>query len=397
MSRESEPEPNPKPNKPLDENDLLKAGMLPADPEDDAVLVVTPEEPPAPAESSWAIIDLRAIAAGPREVPSILPREDGFCLVYPGRIHSVAGEPTGMKSWFAACAALSEARAGRNVLLVDFEDRATGWADRFQCLGATDDDLGRIRYVNPHEPEDGSLAKHLEAKDVSLAVFDGVTRAFQLHELDTDRDIDTQALYTRLFIPCAAAGAAVLTVDHVTKLKEGRGLYARGSGEKKSAITGTLYLLDVVDKFGEGKIGRSTILVGKDRCGTIQDEAINDVIGTLVCRSEKATRRIEWRIEVPTAPASGDDEEGGSGESADDRLTSAMERVSRFVEERPGCTTRMLEGMGGKKQLIGEACDWLLHHGFIDVETGSRRAKSWRSVKPFRAAPDPAPDQRSGP
>src|SRR5690606_4938868 len=60
-------------------------------------------EEEAPEVGGWEFVDLDPILDGTHElpVPTICLRSDGAGLIYPGRVHSIAGEPGGGKTWVA--------------------------------------------------------------------------------------------------------------------------------------------------------------------------------------------------------------------------------------------------------------------------------------------------------
>ena len=71
--------------------------------------------------------------------------------------------------------------------------------------------------------------------------------------------------------PLADAGAAVAVVDHVTKARDGRGRWGRGSGAKLGEADAG-FSLEVTQPFARGHPGEAVLRVAKDRYGVIGPE-----------------------------------------------------------------------------------------------------------------------------
>src|SRR5262249_35923303 len=58
-------------------------------------------------DHSWAAVDLTDVLEGGTVTtpPRVMGRTDGIMLLYPGRVHSIAGEPEAGKSWVCLQAA----------------------------------------------------------------------------------------------------------------------------------------------------------------------------------------------------------------------------------------------------------------------------------------------------
>ena len=66
--------------------------------------------------------------------------------------------------------------------------------------------------------------------------------------------------------PLAAAGAAVVPIDHITKSGDNN-LYASGTQRKRAGITGASYLVENRSPFSQGHRGMSRLVCAKDRHG----------------------------------------------------------------------------------------------------------------------------------
>src|SRR5262249_2724871 len=78
--------------------------------------------------ASWQPVDLAPVVAGVLAgelvgpVPTLLARTDGACLLYPGAITALQGEPEACKGWIVLNAAVQTLHAGGTVLYIDCED-----------------------------------------------------------------------------------------------------------------------------------------------------------------------------------------------------------------------------------------------------------------------------------
>jgi len=339
-----------------------------------------------PALHAWEPYDLEEIlAVGDNpEQPTVLARQDGICLLYPGAFHSVAGEPESGKSWIALLAAAQELRAGASVTYVDFEDRAGRVVGRLLSLGVTPERiLKRFHYIRPMSPLDPVGRAHLDqaAANSSLVVLDGVTEAMTLHGLSIDAQ-DDAAKFIHMFPKrLADLGPAVVQIDHVVKNADNQGRFAIGAQHKLAGLDGAAYIVKVIEPFARGKVGRARITVSKDREGAVREQANGHTIGELVIDSTGAT--LSCLIEAPAHASRNDD--------GTFRPTILMERCSRFLETNPGSSGKQVEaGVSGKQTAKRDALRILTIEGFVTTEPGPRGAVLYTSVNPYREDQDHA-------
>lgn len=107
-------------------------------------------------DDDWAPIDLTVIAreilAGTREptLPTVMEVEGAMPLFYgDGRVNSIFGESGGGKTWVGLVAVRDTIRKGERVLWIDYEDHASGIAERLVLLGCTVDEIALVDYRNP--------------------------------------------------------------------------------------------------------------------------------------------------------------------------------------------------------------------------------------------------------
>jgi AAA domain len=327
-------------------------------------------------ESSWAPIDLAAVADGSaaEEPPSILVRTDGQPLLYRRKRHLLAGEPESGKGWVAMAAAAPEVTARRRVLYLDFENTATTALERLDALGVQPADvLEHFIYIRPDSPPDVELGT-LGAGAV-LAIVDGVTEAMNLLGLNPYDNRDVAEFLSKIARPLADAGAAVLLVDHVVKDRDNRGRWAIGAQHKMAGVDVSLSL-EVIRPFGRGLTGGlSRLTVTKDRPGFLRQYAAGrSRLGDVHMDSEGDS--VSVRIE----PA----QDAAEGEF---RYTAYMERVSRYLEVRGEQTKNAIESdVRGKRDHIRAALVTLEAEGYVTSRDGARGATLFVSAKAYREA-----------
>jgi hypothetical protein len=333
--------------------------------------------------STWEPIDLRPVLRGERVTlaPSVLTRDDGVFLLYPGRLNAAIGETESLKSWFAAVAIKQQIADGCHAIYIDFEDTPETVVERLLALGATKEQIeAHLTYLQPDGPFD-DLAKIMAEEIVagrgspSIVVIDGVTEAMSLAGLEPKDGSDVAVFYASFPRWLARTGAAVLLVDHVTKSAEGRGRWAIGSERKLSGLDGAAYLFDVLVPFGRGRTGKVKITVSKDRCGHI--------------RQHEGAGRVIAIMELQSYPDGGVTPRLSSPEARTDgpfRPTAIMEQLSTLIADKPGMGLRELRAaVPSKATTTDTALEILVNEGYIEVEPGPNRMKRHVSRRSFSA------------
>ena len=322
--------------------------------------------------SGWEPIDLaEAIRRTGPPAPRVLERNDGVCLLYPGRVHAFIGEPESMKSWGWQVAAAQLLGAAEPVMVLDFENDEDAVIERLRALNVSAEEiLAGLTYLRPSDAwsplAEDCLTRLCEARRFCLVVIDGVTDGMATLDLDADRNKDAAIFDRRLVKRFARAGAAVVQTDHVVKDRSGRSRYAIGAQHKLAAIDGATFVFEVVQPFGHGREGLARIKLSKDKPGWLRREASGDVIAELRL-SSGPLGEVSGGFEVP---------EGGTERSfvlREPRMV--MEKVSQAIELRPGLTKRAIrESVGGRSNTVDYAIELLLNAGFIRVERGPNRS-----------------------
>lgn len=334
---------------------------------------VQPADTDDSEESTWAPQDLGAHWDGTAErpQPTMLWREDGPGLLYAGRVHSFYGESESGKSWLAQIAAAETLRAHGTVVYIDFEADAADITGRLKLLGIDRQHLNRMRYLRPEAPrrENDPYWQELLELPANLVIIDGVTEALTMWGGET-KDNDSITRWTRIF-PRAiarATGAAVVTIDHVTKSADTRGRFAIGGQAKLAAIDGAAYLVEPLEALAPGTIGRLTVRVTKDRPGAVRAVAgawrKNDRTQEAAVAVIDATRTpIDYRLEVPRS-----DEQ--IAELKKDSLDRAI--VEYVIAHRGATWSRLSAAVHGDDKAIRSRLYQLIDDGYIQ-DIGEKR------------------------
>lgn len=343
-----------------------------------------------PERTSWYPRDLGPVLDGDESgdpKPVYLIRDDGAPLIYRGKINALIGESESGKTWIALAAAAQAMAAGLLVAYLDFEDAPAGITGRLSALGATRAQLEKLfRYIAPDEPLTPLAGIDLAAvlaERPALAVVDGVNAAMSLLGLNLKDNKDVTDFSQRLLRPLKRSGAAVLTVDHVTKNKDDRGSYAIGAQAKRADIDGVSFIVEAIKKFGRGGTGELRLTVSKDRPGHVRAiSAGAEYAGTarLVSHDDGS---ITVSINSPDLrPAS---------EKPPWRPTGFMQRISEYLETcGDAVSMRAIEAViTGKSQHIRKAAERLIAEGYVTTESGPRNATMHLSARPYREASDP--------
>jgi hypothetical protein len=225
-------------------------------------------------ESSWIPKEIVETELADEEPPTMLRREDGNCLLYPGRVNAIFGESESGKTWLALEAIRQELEKNNIVFYIDFEDSARGILNRLKTMKVPTDKFKFFRYANPDtklEPGVGELMRtEIMTYLPTLIVVDGVNAAMNLMGLDLEKNKDATEFSQRILKPLRVGGAGILTIDHVTKSKDNRGNYAIGAQAKRADIDGAAFAVSVAMPFGRGLDGALDILCTKDRPGFVR-------------------------------------------------------------------------------------------------------------------------------
>jgi hypothetical protein len=352
-----------------------------------------PEQPTdlehdAAQHTTWWPYDLGPILAGDISAdpePDVLARADGHRLFYRGKVNGFIGESESGKTWIALLAVKQELTIGHPVLYLDFEDSAPGIIKRLQALGVSGDELDRFAYISPEEsltdPARVDLTETLARVQPNLIVVDGVNAAMTLLGLDLEKNKDVTTFSQSVLRPLKKTGAAVITIDHVTKSKENRGSYAIGAQAKRADVDGCLLVVEVLEPFAPGRAGRLKLIVSKNRSGHVRAISDQGKFPGLVEIQGDGKGGISVRIQAPDMRS--------SAERGPFRPTGLMEKVSRLLEALStdsGISGAEIERQTkpSKAEFTRAAVLRLVEEGYVTVASGPRGATLHRSVRPYR-------------
>lgn len=320
---------------------------------------------------TWQAVDLTPVLNGSYEplVPTVGKRADGTGVLYAGREHAIYSEPEGGKTWFASSLTQDEMSVGNRVVYIDFEDNESGIVARLLTLGCSPEMIREhFRYLHPATPLGtgihlDDLRRLLDEHQPTLVVIDGVTEAMTLHGFDPLKN-DHAADFGRVLAKqiTSHSDAAVVSLDHVTKDREGRGRWAIGAQHKLAGLNGAAFVLTNRTPFGIGLTGRSTIKIAKDRPGQIRKNAVpsgNGLhwYGDLVLESHGEEFAD---IEIDTPISTGEDS----------RPVALMDRIVEILTEHGPLSQRKILALAkGNKSRAIEALTLLQVDGVVSDST----------------------------
>lgn len=371
--------------------------------EDEHLVSTLPPEERNPLEertSSWGAVDLEPYLSGQVVMPepSVLMREDGKGLFYPGRVNSLYGMSESAKSWIALLACRQEMEKGNRVIYADLEDGPEGTLGRFLALGAAADDIEQqFRYVHPegplsemqryrfgHQPTtDGTASSAvfgalLESFDPTLIVIDGMTVLYGLHGHDTNEATGTDVITSWLKKICRAGRTTVIVIDHTGK-GGGPGASPIGAHHKVAMVQGTSLRVDVVDRPMKGAVGKMRLIVHKDRPGAVREistKAQEQVAGTVVLDStEPGITRMTIEAPSPDIVVVADSqrmERQLLSLARQAELDDAVLELFSGVLELQVTTRMACDATGAKDHEIRQVWDRLVERGDVKAVGGTK-------------------------
>lgn len=306
--------------------------------------------------------------------PSVLYRTDGQCLLYAGKVNAIFGESESGKTWVALEAVRQQLVQGQKVFYIDFEDSKRGIRGRLKALGVLKEHFERFKYANPDGPYDAvgqqALLSSIRDFQPALIVVDGVNAAMNLLGLDLEKNKDATQFSQVVLRPLRLWGAAILTIDHVTKSKDSRGNYAIGAQAKRADIDGVAISVDVSMPFGRGSNGKLNLKVTKDRPGFVRGISQEASYVGHVDLVSQPDNRIEISIVG-----------GQTGYSPHEYL---MRRVSEFMQDHGAelSTNQIVQVIDGGTDQIKKALAQLEGQGFLQLRTQGQ-GRYYSHLKPY--------------
>lgn len=341
------------------------------------------DEPASEPESplgSWQPINL---ADPEHKIPPEPPAVAG--LLYAARRHVISGPPEAAKTLIAYHLLLEALRDGDKVSIIDFEMGSVAAWRLLHDLGATDDEIQQIHYVEPHQPPTPDALQAIIDHGTRYALIDAAIGAYDTTGLDDNARKDVEE-FARLWIrPLWKAGVATILLDHVTKNAETRGRYAIGS-ERKGGQTDIHLGFEALKQISRGGSGLVKVTVHKDRPAFLH----RPTAATLELNSSPHDNAIT--VDIHTTQTAADDEPW--------RPTFQMERVSRYLENHsePVSRTNVETNVKGHSaKTLRQAIDALVEDGYAVEIPGARGARNVAIIRPYRQQNNPTPSTPSHP
>ena len=204
-----------------------------------------------------------------QEVPDVAQALPGRHLFYAGRLNEAHGAPGHGKTNVLMAACNAVLNDGGNVLYIDPEDTPRGFATRMLMLGGDPAAIReRVFYLhNPAPDEILSAQAWAKAHTPTIVVLDGLAESMAAVGANEDKAQDVLSYFRTYLRPFAEDGAAVVVADHVTKSKETRGQFSRGSGAKMGRYDGVSYEIAPAVSYTPTKAGFVKLRIAKDRNG----------------------------------------------------------------------------------------------------------------------------------
>jgi hypothetical protein len=323
-------------------------------------------------------VDLGPVVRGeqPPARPSIVWRDDGNGLFYPGALHDLHGEPGTAKTWLVLHAGAETLRTGGAFAFLDYEGTAQTFVERLRCLKVRGDviaDESRVAYHNlpgKTNPQTvAALGEQFTDMGVTFVGLDAMLPALIRNGYDDNSNADVAAFYETFARPLTVNGAALVCIDHMTKDSTTRVRGARGAGAKLQLVD-VSYSVKTVKAFSRDLAGSVKLSCAKDRFGTF---SIGEPVAEVHVVPNLDMVGIDLRAPEPRDP------------TAPFRPTHIMESVSRALEEHGELNTRALRtAANGRTEIQPLAVELLINEGYVTRVQEGREVR-YRSVRPFRA------------
>ena len=288
--------------------------------------------------------DVGAIMAGgeiEREYPTMLQRSDGRHLIYPGRLHSIYGEPGHGKTWVSLYLVRERIEAGDTVVYLDYDedDGGKSMAMRLMALGAKPDMVSKyLRYLNPQGlGKSGSnwsrLRTQIREWKPSLVIVDTMAPALVELGLNEKDNAEVGAWYAhaRWLLRGIKPQPALVIIDHVTKSGEGRGRWARGAGDKLGRLHAA-YAVESSVPFSRKNPGHIRLIIAKDRGGEVGREG--EAAASVKFTPHNDGQRLDISVDVPESA-----DIGSLAAQNDNRRKVMLDRIVAVLRTSDGSLT----------------------------------------------------------
>lgn len=263
----------------------------------------------------------------------------------------LAGDSESGKTWLAHWTLLQHVRHGRVVSVYELEmgDRQT--KKRLHLLGATREELQRIKYYRVPEMtsliEQGSALNRAMLRDGSdVIMYDAVIPLVMESGLDNNSAVDIRRFINRSANAVTERGGLALFLDHTNHDNKDR---AAGSRDKKAAVDMQVMVSTLAkERFFKGHSGKMTLELTKDRYGLIGTGAKMAV--RVVANADHTVELVPlgWSRGDPTDPA----EARQSAEAATEKLTTLPACIAALKQHGPMTADALAEKIGKSKDAV---------------------------------------------
>jgi hypothetical protein len=259
--------------------------------------------------------------------PTVLQRNDGHALFYPGQVNLLFGDPEAGKTFIALAAATETLAAGGRVLVIDLDHNGdASTVGRLLNLGAPIEPMKAqtlFRYIEPDDAaEVNGIVEDCETWQPTLAIVDSIGELLPMLGADSNSADDFTRAHTRVLKPLALCGAAVIAVDHPAKNTDSRHHGPAGTGAKRRALGGLSIRVTALRSFTPGKGGTAKMVINKDRHGGVREWCPQGdrepLCGTFILEDDEhvAEGRIPWRVKAPASDELDPDQHADPGDVA---------------------------------------------------------------------------------
>jgi KaiC/GvpD/RAD55 family RecA-like ATPase len=229
--------------------------------------------------------------------PAILP---GGCL-YAGRTHGLASFPEIGKTTLSMLWMREIINADMPVIYLDWENTASGTADRMSALGFSPEKVDRYMHYFPfpdrtwlNEDDQAWLDKLLRKIRPALVVIDSMTDLLSAASVSESSPTGITGIWRDVFGPMTRRGSAVLILDHLAKAAKSDERSPRSSGAKLAKCDVQMRLdRENGESFNRDRGAVITLRLTKDRWGCLRPPP-------------------RWRVEVEDGQMTITPEQGGT-------------------------------------------------------------------------------------